>query len=112
MSWRSIQLETDKFSQILQQNQVNPEEYATQPRQLRSLAVQIKPLNIWEKQNSLQIQTPTSGESSPCLSDPGKKRRFNEPSVFDMNPFINDFEFSEVDYNIEKLKDREDKEAT
>ena len=106
MAWQSTQAQIKRFSQFLEKQHINIKEYTEHPKHLLSINTQLPSLNITGKKVHSQLEEPTSGESSPCVSESGRKQRHVAPSVFDVRDyFANEETFSEVDYNIEDLQE-------
>jgi len=112
MSWQSLQTQFEKFSQIIKNESVNIEEFTEHPKNLLSLSKKISPLKMIGTRSKFYVEAPTSGESSPCLSESGKTPRFNAPSVLDIKGQINHEEIIEVDYDIEKISNSNEKYPT
>jgi len=103
MLWQDIQIQIEKFSQFVKNESVNIEEFTVQPKFPVSLSKKLAPLKILGSRSDFYLEAPTSGESSPCLSESGKTPRFNAPSVFDIQKTINHEEITDFDYDIEKI---------
>lgn len=112
MLWQSVQCQIEKFSQILQNESANIEEFAEHPRHLTSLSKRLTPLKIIGTKADYYVEEPTSGESSPCLSESGKTRRYKAPSVLDMKKLTNNEDIIDLDYDIEKFANSGEKYTT
>lgn len=112
MSWERLQAEINKVSKLFDTQKVNFQEYIEHPKQLLSLSTQFSPLKVCGKKNNFSIEAPTSGESSPCLSESGKTPRYTAPAVTDLHQLINKDKFTELDYDIEKYCDSTEKDST
>lgn len=110
MSWDRLKAEIQKVSDTLKNQNINFQEFMEHPKQLLSLSSKLSPLKSCGKKNNFSIEAPTSGESSPCLSESGKTPRYIAPSVSDLTQLINQESFTELDYNIEKHNDSSEKD--
>ena len=83
-----LELQIQNFSRLTKGKLPNIEQFAKAPGTLLSLSTQIKPLQTFEKRQEYQIETPTSGESSPCISDSEKDTRAQMPTMSEISDLL------------------------
>lgn len=107
-----LNFQLQNFSRLLTENAVNLDLYTKNTGAMLSLASQIKPLHTFEKKHESQIDAPTSGESSPCLSDSEMDSRVMMPTLQELSDLLTDELALEVDSAPEKFKGFHGREIT
>ena len=103
MEWNNLNSELKRYHQTTTTHKIDIQTLIDQSNYISSFSSQINALNTYEKRKEYHIEVHTSGESSPCKSESGKKARIVRPSIFDLNKLDIEEDYSDIDYDIEGI---------
>lgn len=109
MSLQALEEEGAKLRQFLKSQKVNLENFTSEAKQLVSLARDYLKIQTYERRSVLHIDPPTSGDSSPCISDKEIGNRVSQPGLQEVTDLLEDELSLETDSNLSKLVDYKNK---
>ncbi len=112
MFWQSTDQQIKKIVGFLHEKNFKKEPFLAAMGQVISLSSELKALHNYERRYEYNLDSASSGDSSPCISDSERDNRYVMPNIHEVSDLLTEDVSADIDYGIEKLKEFKNKDVT
>jgi len=112
MSWQAAEIQLRKIVGFFTNQNLKKETLIVIGGHQVSIASELKRLHNYERKYEYNLDSPSSGESSPCISDSERETRYVMPTVQEVSDLLTEDVAVDIDYAIDRLREFKNKDVT